>query len=53
VWPVRFTEAVRAELIGAQDWCEAEGSDLGHRFYAEIDSVVRRMADNKIPSCPE
>ena len=46
MWPVRFTEAARAELIDAQDWYEAEGSDLGHRFHAEIDNVVRRMADN-------
>jgi plasmid stabilization system protein ParE len=42
----RFTEAARAELIDAQDWYEAEGSDLGHRFHAAIDSVVRRMTDN-------
>jgi hypothetical protein len=25
---------------------QAEGSDLGHCFHAEIDSEVRRMADN-------
>jgi hypothetical protein len=30
----------------AQDWYEAEGSALGHRFHAAIDCVVRRMADN-------
>jgi plasmid stabilization system protein ParE len=46
VWPVRFTEAARAELIDAQDWYEAEAPGLGRRFRAEIDSVVRRMADN-------
>jgi len=46
VWPVRFTEAARAELIEAQDWYEAEVPGLGCRFRAEIDSVVRRMADN-------
>jgi len=40
VWPVRFTEAARAELIDAQDWYEAEAPGLGRRFRAEIDSVV-------------
>jgi len=45
VWPVRFTEAARAELIEAHDWYEAEAPGLGHRFRAEIDSVVERMAD--------
>jgi hypothetical protein len=34
------------ELIDAQDWYEAEAPGLGRRFRAEIDSVVRRMADN-------
>ena len=46
MWPVRFTEAARAELIDAQDWYEAEAPGLGRRFRAEIDSVVRRMVDN-------
>jgi plasmid stabilization system protein ParE len=46
VWPVHFTEAARAELIDAQEWYEAEAPGLGRRFRAEIDSVVRRMADN-------
>ena len=46
MWPVRFTEAARAELIDAQDWYEAEAPGLGRRFRAEIDSVVPRMADN-------
>jgi toxin ParE1/3/4 len=46
VWPVRFTEAARAELIDAQDWYEAEAPGLGRRFRAEIDSVAQRMADN-------
>jgi plasmid stabilization system protein ParE len=46
VWPVRFAEAARAELIDAYDWYEAEAPGLGHRFRAEIDSVVERMADN-------
>jgi hypothetical protein len=49
VWPVRLTEAARAELIDAQDWYAAELSGLGGRFRAEIDSVVRRMADNPRP----
>ena len=46
MWPVRFTETARAELIEAHDWYEAEAPGLGHRFRAEIDSVVERMADN-------
>ena len=46
MWPVRFTEAARAELIEAQDWYEAEVPGLGGRFRGEIDSVVGRMADN-------
>ena len=46
MWPARFTEAARAELIDAQDWYEAEAPGLGRRFRTEIDSVVRRMADN-------
>jgi plasmid stabilization system protein ParE len=46
VWPVRFTEAARAELIDAQDWYEAEAPGLGRRLCAEIDSVVGRIADN-------
>jgi hypothetical protein len=46
VWPVRFTEAARAELIDARDWYEAEVPGLGRRFRAEIDNVVGRMADN-------
>jgi toxin ParE1/3/4 len=46
VWPVRFTEAARAELIEAQDWYEAEATGLGRRFRAEIESVFRRMAGN-------
>ena len=46
MWPVHFTEAARAELIDAQEWYEAEAPGLGRRFRAEIDSVVRRMADN-------
>jgi plasmid stabilization system protein ParE len=46
VWPVRFTEAARVELVDAQDWYEAEAPGLGRRFRAEIESVVQRMADN-------
>lgn len=46
MWPVHFTEAARVELIDAQDWYEAEAPGLGRRFRAEIDSIVRRMADN-------
>jgi plasmid stabilization system protein ParE len=46
VWPVHFTEAARVELIDAQDWYEAEAPGLGRRFRAEIESIVRRMADN-------
>jgi plasmid stabilization system protein ParE len=46
VWAVRFTEAARAELIDAQEWYEAEAPGLGRRFRTEIDSVVRRMAEN-------
>ena len=46
MWPVRFSEAARAELIDAQDWYEAEAPGLGRRFRAEIDNVVQRMADN-------
>jgi plasmid stabilization system protein ParE len=46
VWPIRFTEAARVELVDAQDWYETEAPGLGRRFRAEIDSVVRRMADN-------
>ena len=46
MWPVRFTEAARVELIDAQDWYDAEAPGLGRRFRAEIDSVVHRMADN-------
>ena len=46
MWPIRFAEAARAELIEAHDWYEAEAPGLGHRFRAEIDSVVERMADN-------
>ncbi len=46
MWPVRFTEAARVELIDTQDWYEAEAPGLGRRFRAEIDSVVQRMADN-------
>lgn len=46
MWPIRFTEAARAELIEAHGWYEAEAPGLGHRFRAEIDSVVERMADN-------
>jgi plasmid stabilization system protein ParE len=55
VWPVRFTEAARAELIDAQDWYEAQAPGLDRRFRAEIDSVVRRMADNprNSPSSPQ
>ena len=34
MWPVRFTEAARAELIDAQDWYEAEAPGLGRRFRA-------------------
>jgi plasmid stabilization system protein ParE len=49
VWPVRFTEAARLELVDAQDWYEAEAPGLGRRFRAEIDSVVRRIADNPRP----
>ena len=48
MWPVGFTDAARAELIDAQDWYEAEAPGLGRRFRAEIDSVVRRMADNPL-----
>ena len=39
MWPVRFTEAARAELIDAQDWYEAEAPGLGRRFRAEIDGI--------------
>jgi plasmid stabilization system protein ParE len=46
VWPVRLTEAARAELIDAQDWYEAEVPGLGDRFRAGIDTVIGRMADN-------
>jgi plasmid stabilization system protein ParE len=46
VWPVRFTEAARVELVDAQYWYEAEAPGLGRRFRAEIDSAVRRIADN-------
>jgi toxin ParE1/3/4 len=46
VWPVRFSETARAEVIDAQDWHEAEAPGLGRRFRAEIDNVAQRMADN-------
>jgi toxin ParE1/3/4 len=46
VSPVIFTQAARSELTGAQDWYEAEAPGLGRRFRDEIDSTVRRMADN-------
>jgi len=46
VWPVRFTQAARAELIEAQDWYEAKAPGLGRRFRAEIENVVERMAAN-------
>ena len=43
---ILFTPAARAELIGAQDWYEAEAPGLGRRFRTEIDSVVQRMIVN-------
>ena len=46
MWPVRFTQAARAELIEAQDWYEAKAPGLGRRFRAEIENVVERMAAN-------
>ena len=46
MWPVRFTEAARTELIDAQDWYEAEVPGLGDRFRAKIDNIVGRMAAN-------
>ena len=39
MWPVRFTEAARAELIDAQDWYEAEAPGLGRRFRAETGRI--------------
>jgi hypothetical protein len=39
VWPVRFSEAARVELIDAQDWYEAGAPGLGRRFRAEIDNL--------------
>ena len=41
-----FYRAARAKLIDAQVWYEAAAPGLDRRFRAEIDSVVRRMADN-------
>jgi plasmid stabilization system protein ParE len=45
-YPVTFTLAARAELIGAQDWYENEAPGLGRRFRAAVDSVIQRLAAN-------
>jgi plasmid stabilization system protein ParE len=46
VYPVIFTQAARAELIGAQDWYEGEVPGLGRQFREAIDALVARMCAN-------
>jgi plasmid stabilization system protein ParE len=43
VYSVHFTRAARAELIGAQDWYEAEAPGLGRRFRDAIGALIDRM----------
>ena len=40
---VRFLEPARNELDDAFHWYEMEQSGLGHRFLAEIQSVLKRI----------
>ena len=37
---VIFTQAARAELIGAQDWYEGEAAGLGRNFREAIDALT-------------
>ncbi len=46
VFTVIFTQAARAELIGAQDWYEDEAPGLGRRFREGIDTLAERMSAN-------
>lgn len=46
--PVVFSQAARSELIEAQDWYEAEAPGVARRFRSEVDTVIRRIADNPL-----
>jgi plasmid stabilization system protein ParE len=46
ILPVIFTLPARAELIDAQDWYTNEAPDLGRRFRAAVDAVIKRMGTN-------
>lgn len=41
-----FTQAARAELIGAQDWYENEAPGLGRHFREAVDAAIERMSAN-------
>ncbi len=46
--PVFFTQAARAEVTEAQDWCEAQAAGLGVRFRSQLDAAVQRIASNPL-----
>lgn len=43
---VVFTQAARAELIGAQDWYEVQAEGLGRSFRRAVDVLAERMSAN-------
>ena len=48
MYPVRFSQTARAELIDAQDWYEGEAAGLGRRFREAIDALTERMSANPL-----
>jgi plasmid stabilization system protein ParE len=46
MYPVRFTQTARTEMIAAQDWYEGEVQGLGRQFRAAADAVAARISDN-------
>ena len=46
MFTVIFTQAARAELIGAQDWYEGEATGLGRYFREAIDALTERLSTN-------
>ncbi len=44
--PICVTPIARQDLIDAQDWYESEARDLGRRFRAAVDAVIKRIGMN-------
>jgi hypothetical protein len=46
--PVYFLPAADAELCAAQEWYDARAEELGERFFAAVDALLPRIAENPL-----